>query len=155
MTAANVQPIYTVTPHIDSGQARNSGTVLGPSANTAEDGTGNNTYGVFYSGAQGSYVQSLRLVPVLSPSATKLRLWYCSNTSSTFTGGTTNSATNMVALQEVSLPTVTVSLTVQGAAFNIALGFTMPANTWLAVTFETSTGSSGTGWAVGVLGGDY
>lgn len=153
--AANTQPIYTLTPHIDSGQARNSGTVLGPSANTAEDGTGSNTFGVFYSGANGSYAQTVRLTPVLSPAATKMRLWYCSNTSSTFTGGTTNTATNMAALMEITLPAVTVSLTVQGYAITIPLNLTLPPTTWLAVTFETSTGSAGTGWAVTASGGDY
>lgn len=152
---ANTQPIYTLTPHIDSGQARNSGTVLGPSANTAEDGTGANTFGCFYSGANGSYAQNIRLTPVGSPAATKLRLWFCSNTSSTFTGGTTNSATNMAALLEVTLPAVTQSNTVQGYNLTIPLGLPMPGITWLAVTFETSTGSAGTGWAVTASGGDY
>ena len=153
---ANVQPIYTQTPRLVGGQSYNSGTVLGPSANTAEDGSGNNTFGFFQAGSNaGSYVKGVRFTPVLSPAATKARLWACSATSGTFTGGTTNTATNMTPLGEVTLPAVTVSLTIQGPSFYVPLADTLPASTWLAVTFETSTGGAGTGWALTTDAGDY
>lgn len=153
--ALNVQPIYTGTPRMDSGQNNNSGTILGPSANTAEDGTGANTFAVFRAGTNGSYLRAVYFVPVLSPAATKARLWICQNNTTPFTPNTTNTATNMASLLEVTLPAVTVSLTVQGANTIVPIGQTIPAGYWLVVTFETSTGSAGTGWSVVCFGGDY
>lgn len=154
--AANVQPIYTVTPRIDSAQAHNSGTIVGPSANTAEDGTGANTYLVFLAGSNaGSYVKVVRFVPVGSPNATKARLWACLADCTSFSPNTTNTATTMACLAEVSLPQVSTSLTIQGPNPIIPINETVPAKYGICVTFETFTGSAGTGWAVTVTGGDY
>jgi hypothetical protein len=153
---ANIQPIYTGVPRTDSAAAHNSGAVVGPSANTAEDGTGANVYLCFLAGSNaGSYVRNIRLVPVLSPAATKARFWICQADCTSFNPGTTNTATNMVPLMEVTLPAVTVNLTVQGPNPILAVAETLPLKYGICVTFETSTGSAGTGWAVLVTGGDY
>jgi hypothetical protein len=153
---ANVQPIYTGAPRIDSAQAHSSGTIVGPSANTAEDGTGANMYLCFLAGSNaGSYVRAVRFVPVGSPAATKARLWACLADCTSFSGGTTNTATTMAALAEVSLPQTTTSLTLQGSNPIIPINETLPAKYGICVSFETSTGSAGTGWAVTVTGGDY
>ncbi len=152
---ANVQPIYSLTPHIDSAAAHNSGTVVGPTANTAQDGSGSNIYLCFLAGANGSYLQKIVFRSVLSPAATNARIFWCSDSSGSFTGGTTNTTTNTTLINEISLPVTTVSQTVQAPSLELVLGFAIPAGTKILVTFGTSTGAAGTGYAVTVFGGDY
>src|SRR6185312_963180 len=99
--AANTLPIYSRKAHVDSVQSNHSGLIAGPSANTAQDGSGSNMWQVFQADAtNGSYVQKVAFRSVGSPAATVARLFVCSNTSGSFTGGTTNSATNTWLLAE-------------------------------------------------------
>lgn len=146
---ANTAPIFTLTPHVENG-----GAVLGPSANTSLDGTGANVYRVYTAGANGSYIDEVVFKPVASPVATAIRLFFCSDTG-TFTPGTTNTAANSSLIEEVGAPAVTVSQTSAGPRLSIQMNRALPANTKLFVSFGTSTGASGTGYAVTVFGGDY
>ena len=154
--AANTTPIYSIAAHIDSGANNNSGTVIGPSANTAQDGSGTNIYQVFQAGSNaGSYVQKIRFRAVGSPVATVARVFICSNTSGSFTAGTTNTTTNTWLYDEATLPAVTLSQIYQSAIVEIFLNLPLPTSYRLLVTFGTSTGSAGTGYSVVVAGGDY
>jgi len=152
----NNNPIYSRQGHIDSGANNNSGTVIGPSANTALDGSGANMFQIFQADtANGSYVQKIRIKAVGSPAATVLRVFICSNTGGSWTGGTTNTTTNTWLYDEISLPAITLSQTLQSPTFEINLGFALPPGYRLAVSFGTSTGAAGTGHSVTVIGGDY
>lgn len=143
---ANTSPIFSITGAIDSVASNNSGLVVGPTANTALDGSGT-LYKAFTAGSNGSYVQKIRFRPVGSPAATVARVFISSST--------TTSATNTWLYDEITLPAVTLSQTAASSVFELPLNFALDASYLLYVTFGTSTGSSGTGYSVVVIGGDY
>ena len=143
---ANTSPIFTVTPDVQSVAQNNSGLVVGPTANTALDGSGT-LYKLFTAGANGSYVQKIRFRPVGSPAATVCRVFVSSST--------TTSATNTWLYDEITLPATTLSQTAATSVFELPLNFALNANYLLYVTFGTSTGSAGTGYSVVCVAGDY
>ncbi len=148
---ANTSPIFTIVPNVPVG-----GGVLGPTANTNLDGTSSSTSAtlIFTAGSFGSYVNFVRCKPVGSPLATVIRIFYCTDTGA-FTAGTTNTATNSALLTEIAVPNITLSQTANQIDISIPLAVPIPASTKLFITFGTSTGSSGTGYAVTTFGGDY
>lgn len=143
---ANTSPIYSISGSNDSVATNNSGLIVGPTANTAQDGTGT-LYKLFTAGANGSYVQKIRFRPVGSPAATVCRVFISTST--------TTNATNTWLYDEITLPAVTVSQTAATSVFELPLNFALEANYLLYVTFGTSTGSSGTGYSVVAIAGDY
>ena len=144
--AANTAPIYSIVGATDSVAANNTGLVVGPTANTAQDGTGT-LYKAFTAGANGSYIQKIRFRPVGSPAATVCRVFISSSS--------TTSATNTWLYDEITLPAVTVSQTAASSVFELPLNFAIDPNFLLYVTFGTSTGSAGTGYSVVTIAGDY
>jgi hypothetical protein len=143
---ANTAPIYSIAGDVTSVAANNSGLVVGPTANTALDGTGT-LYKAFTAGTNGSYVQKIRFRPVGSPAATVCRVFISSSTST--------SATNTWLFDEITLPAVTLSQTAASSVFELPLNFALNASYLLYVTFGTSTGSTGTGYSVVTIAGDY
>ena len=144
--AANTAPIYSIAGDVNSVAALNSGLVVGPTANTAQDGSGT-LYKAFTAGTNGSYLQKIRFRPVGSPAATVCRVFISSST--------TTSATVTWLYDEITLPAVTVSQTAASSVFELPLNFALPASYLLYVTFGTSTGSTGTGYSVVTVAGDY
>ena len=143
---ANTSPIFSIVGAVDSVATNNSGLVVGPTANTALDGTGT-MYKAFTAGSNGSYIQKIRFRPVGSPSATVCRVFISSST--------TTSATNTWLYDEITLPAVTLSQTAASSVFELPLNFAIDPNYLLYVTFGTSTGSAGTGYSVVTIAGDY
>lgn len=143
---ANTAPIYSITGDVTSVASNNSGLIVGPTANTALDGSGT-LYKAFTAGANGSYVQKMRFRPVGSPAATVCRVFISSST--------TTSATNTWLYDEITLAAVTLSQTAATSVLEIPLNFALPASYLLYVTFGTSTGAAGTGYSVVTIAGDY
>jgi len=143
---ANTQPIFSAAGATDSAASNNSGTVVGPTANTAQDGSGT-LIKIFTAGSNGSYVQKIRFRPVGSPAATVARVFISSSS--------TTSATATWLYDEITLPAVTVSQTAATSVYELAMNFALDANYLLYATFGTSTGSAGTGYSVVVIAGDY
>ena len=143
---ANINPIYSIAGRVDSVANNNSGLVVGPTATTAQDGTGT-MYKAFTAGSNGSYVQKIRFRPVGTTAATVARVFVSSNT--------TTSNTNTWLYDEVTLPAVTLSQTAATSVFELPVNAALPANYLLYVTFGTSTGSSGNGYSVVTIAGDY
>ena len=143
---ANTSPIYSIVGAVDSVASNNSGLVVGPTANTALDGSGT-LYKAFTAGSNGSYVQKIRFRPVGSPAATVCRVFISSST--------TTSATATWLYDEITLPAVTLSQTAASSVFELPLNFAMDPSYLLYVTFGTSTGSAGTGYSVVTIAGDY
>jgi len=143
---ANTSPIYSITGDVQSVAQNNSGLVVGPTANTALDGSGTN-YKLFTAGANGSYIQKIRFRPVGSPAATVCRIFISSST--------TTSTTNTWLYDEITLPAITLSQTAASSVFELPLNFALNATYLLYVTFGTSTGSAGTGYSVVCIAGDY
>lgn len=144
--AANTNPIFGRTPDVQLSGSLNSGTILGPTAVTAQDGTGS-LVPIFQADAtEGGNVKRIIMKSVGSPAATVARLFMCTATGA-FTSGTTNTATNTVMIDELSLATVTTSNTVAQTSlmFNLT-NFVMPAGWRLLIGFGTSTGAAGTGY---------
>jgi hypothetical protein len=147
--AANTSPIFTLTPNIGIG-----GAILGPTANTSLDGTGSAAYLIFTAGTNGSRISSIRFKSVSSTAATVARVFYCSATG-TFTAGTTNTTSTTSLITEITLAAATLSQTNANQDYSILINESLPASTKIFVTFGTSTGSSGVGFAVTAFGGDY
>lgn len=144
---ANTAPIYSITGDVQSVASANSGLVVGPTANTALDGSGT-LFRLFTAGANGSYVQKIRFRPVGSPAATVCRVFISQSL--------TTSATNTWLYDEITLPAVTLSQTAASSVFELPLNIALPASPYsLWVTFGTSTGSAGTGYSVVCIAGDY
>jgi hypothetical protein len=143
---ANTSPIYSIVGATDSVAFNNTGLVVGPTANTALDGTGT-LYKAFTAGANGSYIQKIRFRPVGSPAATVCRVFISSSS--------TTSATNTWLYDEITLPAVTLSQTAASSVFELPLNFAIDPNFLLYVTFGTSTGAAGTGYSVVTIAGDY
>lgn len=143
---ANTAPIYSIVGATNSVASNNSGLVVGPTANNAQDGTGT-LYKAFTAGTNGSYVQKMRFRPVASPAATVCRVFISSST--------TTSASATWLYDEITLPAVTLSPTAASSVFELPLNFALNPNYLLYVTFGTSTGSSGTGYSVVTIAGDY
>jgi hypothetical protein len=144
---ANISPIYSIVGDIDSVAANHTGLVVGPTANTSQDGSATGIYKAFTAGANGSYVQKIRFRPVGSPVATVARIFISSSTAT--------SAANTWLYDEITLPAVTVSQTAASSVFELPLNIALDPNHLLYVTFGTSTGSTGTGYSVVTIAGDY
>lgn len=143
---ANTSPIYSIVGATDSTASNNSGTVSGPTANTAQDGSGT-LIKAFTAGSNGSYVQKIRFRPVLSPAATVCRVFISSSS--------TTSTTVTWLFDEITLPAVTVSQTAASSVFELPLNIALDPNFLLFVTFGTSTGAAGTGYSIVTIAGDY
>lgn len=143
---ANTSPIYSIVGAVDSVATNNSGLVVGPTANTAQDGSGT-LYKLFTAGTNGSYIQKIRFRPVGSPAATVCRVFISSSS--------TTSATATWLYDEITLPAVTVSQTAASSVFELPLNIAVDPSYLLYVTFGTSTGSTGTGYSVVTIAGDY
>lgn len=149
--AANIYPIFSRTWDLQLG----AGAIVGPSANTATDGTGANTYLIYTADAtEGGYVYKVILKPVASAGATVVRLWYCSATGA-FTPGTTNTAANTAMIAELSTAAWTASNSAASPQYEISVMLGLPPSTKLLVTFGTSTGAAGNGFNPLVIAGKY
>ena len=143
--AANTSPIYGRTPDVQISGALNSGTILGPTAVTAQDGTGL-LVPIFQADAtEGGFVKRIILKPVGSPAQTVARIFLC-NVTGAFTSNTSNTATTTVMLDEVSLAAVTTSNLVAQTDTQIPVNMAIPAGWRILIGFGTSTGSAGTGY---------
>jgi hypothetical protein len=148
--AANVNPIFGRTPDVQLG-----GAVLGPSANTSQDGTGANITSIFQADTtEGGFVDEIRMKPVGSPAATVARIFICSVTG-TFTPGTSNTAANTAMFAEITMGAVTSSNSAGQNDISIPIRKAIPAGYRLLIAFGTSTGASGTGYAVSTWGMKY
>lgn len=147
--AANTNPIYGRSADLQVG-----GAILGSTAVTAQDGTGNLASIYQADAVEGSFVRSVRLKPVGSTAATVARI-FVHTTSGAFTPGTTNTAGNTSLFTEVSLPAVTSSNTVAQVEIDIPVNIALNPGYRLLVGFGTSTGAASTGYAVTVVAVRY
>lgn len=134
--AANVQPIYTVTPDVAWGVIT--------TANTAMDGTGTQVT-VFTAGANGSYANKLRIKAAGTNVATVLRVF--------INNGSTNATpANNTLWDEISLAATTASNTQATQWWELPLGFALPNGYKINCAIGTTIAA---GIAVTCAGGDY
>lgn len=159
--AANTDPIYSRAPDIQTSDQYNSGTGIGGSGlgNTARDGSSGatNMWQVFQADlTNGGFIQRLRVKLTHTSgasTATVLRVFICSNTSGSFTAGTTNTSTNTTLYTEMSIPSLTATDTAGLTDFELPLNFALPAGYRILVSVGTamSTGLL----SVTAIGGKY
>lgn len=145
----NTNPIFSVRGNINSAAGNNAGLVVGPTANTAMDGSGT-MYKIFTADASaGSFVQKVRFRPVATSAvaATVGRLFISASAVTT--------ATNTWLFDEVTLPLTSISQTAANPIYELPVNTALPAGYSLWVTFGTTTGAAGNGYSVVAVGGDY
>ena len=153
--AGNSDPIYTKVGDIQQDTLA-AATLLGPTANTAQDGTGT-IYPIFTADAtNGGFVNRILFQSMTTVAATVCRV-FISDTVPTVTSGAlvSNTSLNTHLAWEISLPAVTVSQTAASPHLELPINVALPPGWRLSVTFGTSTGASTTGWNLSVIGGKY
>jgi hypothetical protein len=141
-TTLNTLPIYTKVADVQ--WSLSAVTV----ANTTADLTSGTIYQVFSAETtNGGYVQRIRFRPLgTNANATVARLWINN-------GNTTNTASNNVLWDEITLPITTVSQVSALATYELPLNFPLPPSYVLYITVGTAPTSAG--WDVTVIGGKY
>ena len=153
--AGNSDPIYSKVGDIQSSSLA-AGTLLGPTANTAQDGTGT-MYPIWAADStNGGFFQKLTFESITTVAATVCRV-FLSDTVPTVTSGAlvSNTSLNTHKIGEIALPQITVSQTAAAPHLEYALNMAIPPGYRISVAFGTSTGASTTGWSVLGIGGKY
>jgi hypothetical protein len=153
--ASNSDPIYSKVADIQTDTLAAT-TLLGPTANTAQDGTGT-IYPIFTADAtNGGFVQKIMFQPITSTAATVCRV-FIADTTTTITSGAlvSNTSLNTHLTWELGLPAVTVSQVAAAPHLELPINMPLPPGFRLAVAFGTSTGGVTTGWNVIAVGGKY
>ena len=141
-TTLNTLPIYTKVADVQ--WSLSAVTV----ANTTADLTSGTIYQVFSADTtNGGYVQRIRFRPLgTNANATVARVWINN-------GNTTNTSSNNVLWDEITLPTTTVSQVSALATYELPLNFPLPPSYKLFVTVGTAPTSAG--WGITVICGKY
>lgn len=139
---ANNQPIFTRLADVQ--WTASAMTV----ANTTTDLTAGTSYLVFTADAtNGGYVQRIRFRTLgTNSNATVARVWINN-------GATTATEANNALIDEITLPTTTVSQVASQANYELPLNFALPAGYRIYVTLGTAPTSAG--WDAIVIGGKY
>jgi len=134
---ANTAPIFTDIPNIGFAPAITA-------ANTTKDGTGTVDL-VFTAGADGAFLQKLRIRPKGTNVATVLRV-FLNN------GATPTTATNNMLFDEIGLPATTNIETTSIVGLELPMNIALPAGWRVYVTLGTAVAG---GYSVTAVGGDY
>jgi hypothetical protein len=154
-TAPNNDPIFSRVGDIQQSSLA-AATLLGPTANTAQDGTGT-IYPVFTADAtNGGFLQKLMCQPISTVAATVMRV-FISDSGLTVTSGAlvSNTSANTHLINEFTMPAVTVSQVQAAPHIELMMNMAIPPGMRICVTFGTSTGASTTGWNVTSVAGKF
>lgn len=150
--AANTAPIFTETPVVGAGAWTNSST-----ANTTSTGAG--TVGtsmvkLFTSGADGSFINRIRISPAGSTAATATTATVARFYISTITSGATTNADTFL-FAEVACPAQTADQTTTATSYiEIPCGFYIPTGYFIHMSMHHAAAAN-TQWTALVLGGNY
>lgn len=133
---ANTEPIFTLAPKVSWGVV--------DTANTAKDGTGA-VVTVFTAGANGSYLQSIRVLARGTNVATVARFWLNN-------GSTNATAGNNTLIGHVTIATTTNSEVAALTETEYVIDKAIPAGHVVNVTIGTSVAA---GLHFNAYGGDY
>jgi hypothetical protein len=153
---ANTDPIYSRIADVQMSTSLHStpGTIGGPTAVTAQDGTGALQQIFVSDSVNGSYCDSIVMKPIGAPVASVARIFLCSATGA-FTPGTTNTAINTTLLTELTLGAQALSQTQAATEYTIPIRRQLPPGWSLLIAYGTSTGATGTGYVATTFGGKY
>jgi hypothetical protein len=134
---ANTSPIYSIAPNVGFTDALLT-------ANTAKDGTGTVNL-IFTAGANGAFLQKIKVRPKGTNTATVLRL-FLNN------GSTPTTATNNMLYEELTLPLTTNTEVASIVGNEIPMNMALPPGWRVYVTIGTTVAG---GYAITASGGDY
>jgi hypothetical protein len=150
--AANIDPIFTVTPKLTTSEIPTAYALLQSNGVTT---IGTNSVLAFSAGANGSYVQRLRLMPksmttaAVTTAATSFRVFL----STVASGATTAANTNLLA--ECTLPAVSSgNATIGNGGYDLPLNIAMPSGTYLLIA-QGTVQTTNSNWGCTAIGGDY
>lgn len=150
---ANTTPIFSLTPNIQGVKITQS-SALTRSDGSAANAIGTDQFLAFTAGANGSFVQRVRFIPVASAAAvnsvaTTLRVYI-----STVNSGTPTAAnTNLIA--EISVPIIsTCNSTNAVNYYEVPINMAIPASTYILVSQHIAQTANQT-WQALVIGGNY
>lgn len=148
--SANVQPQFCAVANISS-------VAFGGAANTKSDGAGTigtDIFLAFTPGANGSYVEALRIMATATAAATATAGTVARIFLSTQTSGATTAA-NTFMIGEVAIPAITADQSTTATNwFDFPLGFRIPAGLQILVSSHVVNNAS-TSLRATVFGGDY
>jgi hypothetical protein len=150
---ANTNPIFTITPNVNSVAITAQGASSGVKSNG--DGTiGTDIFLLFTAGSNGSYLEKIRFQVVGSASATAnatvLRIYLSSKSSSTTTGGTDTFNIGELAYPSVAVGSTTANVVFTEVFLNIVLKSGQTILVQSGNSFATNTSFQAT-----AFGGDY
>lgn len=150
--AANVQPVFGLTPNV--GFTTFGSTALTKSDGSAVTGIGTDIFKAFTAGANGSFVEKIRISPVATTAATAtsatVHRVYISNKTS---GNTAN--TDTVLIQEIAAAAQTADQTTTATFFfEIPLNIKLPAS-WTILVSTHIVNAANTNWEAVVFGMDF
>lgn len=150
---ANTNPIYSLTPNVSSVKITTTAALV-RSDGSAVNAIGTDQFLAFTSGANGSFIQRVRFIPVASAAAvnsvaTTLRVFL-----STVNSGTPTAA-NTTLLAEISVPIISTSNSTAAVTYyEIPLNFAVPASRYILVSQHIAQ-TTNQQWQATVFGGDY
>lgn len=150
---ANTSPIFALTPNVGEVKITTTAALV-RSDGSAANAIGTDQFLAFTAGANGSFVQRVRFIPVASAAAvnsvaTTLRVFL-----STVNTGTPT-ATNTHLLAEISVPIISAANSTAAATYyEIPLNIAIPANNYILVSQHIAQ-TTNQSWQAIVFGGDY
>lgn len=150
---ANTTPIFSLTPNVSSVKITTTAALV-RSDGSAPNAIGTDQFLAFTTGANGSFIQRVRFIPVSSAAAvnsvaTTLRVFL----SSVNTG--TPTATNTSLLAEISVPLISVANSTNAVTYyEIPLNIQVPADRYILVSQHVAQ-TTNQSWQATVFGGDY
>lgn len=150
--AANTAPIFTETPVIGAGIWTSSLT-----ANTKSDGAGTiatDMVKLFTAGADGAYINKIRLQPAASAAATATTATVARFYISTISSSTTTRA-DTFPFAEIALAAQTADQTTTATTYyEVPCGFYIPTGYYIHFSMHHAAAAN-TSWAAIVFGGNY
>lgn len=150
---ANTSPIFALTPNVGSVKITTTAALV-RSDGSAANAIGTDQFLAFTAGANGSYIQRVRFIPVASAAAvnsvaTTLRVFL----SSVNTG--TPTAANTDLLAEISVPIISTSNSTNAVTYyEIPLNIAIPTAHYILVSQHIAQ-TTNQSWQAVVFGGDY
>lgn len=150
---ANTTPIYSLTPNVSSVKITTTAALV-RSDGSAANAIGTDQFLAFTTGANGSFIQRVRFIPVSSTAAvnsvaTTLRVFL----SSVNTGTPTAANTNLLA--EISVPLISVANATNAVTYyEIPLNIQVPTGRYILVSQHVAQ-TTNQSWQATVFGGDY
>lgn len=150
---ANTTPIYSLTPNVSSVKITTTAALV-RSDGSAANAIGTDQFLAFTTGANGSFIQRIRFIPVSSAAAvnsvaTTLRVFL----SSVNTGTPTAANTNLLA--EISVPLISVANSTNAVTYyEIPLNIQVQADRYILVSQHVAQ-TTNQSWQATVFGGDY